>query len=406
MEQTKYPIVVIGGSIAAISFIRTLRQNQNQDKILLVYGEDRLPYKRTKINKNMVRGFDKDEFIIADENWYAENNVELLNDWATRINRESREIEFKSDRKVTFDKLLIATGSGSVVPRLAGVERDEIHNVQNASDVERLLDDSKNKRRFLIIGGGVESIETADQLVRKGKEVILVGRMLYPMQKLFPKEMIDPLEKAMLNKGMQWFPGVSISSIDKNGEVYSTKIKGESKEFDVIVACTGAVPNISLAKVSDIKSENGIVVDKWLRTSDKNILAAGDVAQHSNGIVTGLWHAAEHQGKLAALNLYEDTEAHTLPPYRLKVCVFGLYLFSAAYEKVIPGQFEMVKEEEGDVKRILYFKNGLLEACIMLNDGNRAKQYQQALMEHWDKEKVFKEMPIKPALSFSFGTSV
>lgn len=404
MEQGKYPIVVIGGSIAAISFIRTLRQNKNQEKILLVFGEDRLPYKRTKINKNMVRGFDKDEFMIADENWYRENNVDLLNDWALTIDRENKLIEFKSTPQVTYGKLLLATGSSSMVPRISGIDRSEIHHVQNASDVERLLAEAKNKRRFLIIGGGVESVETADQLVRKGKEVILLGRMLYPMQKLFPHEMIEPLEQAMQNKGMEWHSGVSISSIEKNGELYQTKIKGELKEFDVVVACAGSVPNVTLAKVSNLKVENGVVVDEWMRTSDKNILAAGDVAQHENGVVTGLWHAAEHQGQLAALNLYENKEAHTLPPYRLKVCVFGLYLFSAAYEKIMPDQYEILKEEEGEIKRMLYFKANSLEACVMLNDGNRAKLYQQALMEHWTKEKFIKELPIKPALSFSFGS--
>ncbi|MCU4164251.1 NAD(P)/FAD-dependent oxidoreductase [Carboxylicivirga caseinilyticus] len=405
MNSKKYPIVVIGGSIASISFIRTLRETGNNDSVLLIYGEDRLPYKRTKINKNMVRGFDKDDFIIADKAWYQNNNVELLNIWATSIDAQNKQIFFEETEPIEYNKLLLATGAGSVIPRIAGIEPAEMHSVQNAADVERLLEVASNKQRFLIVGGGVEGIETADQLIRKGKEVILASRMKYPLQKLFPHEFIQPLEEAMLKRGVQLYSGVSVNSVERVGDHFATKLRGDTIEFDEIVSSTGTLPNIQLAKSAGLNTEKGIVVDEWMHTSNEDILAAGDVAQHHNGIITGLWHAAEHQGKLAALNLFDKKEKHTLPPYRLKTEVFNLFLFSAEYEKLVPNEYEIVKEDEKGVKRWLYFKDDKLKAALMLNDGLRAKQYQQALMEEWSKKRFKEELPLQAPLSFNFSPS-
>ncbi len=406
MDIVKYPLVLVGGSIASISFIRTLRAEGNREKILLVYGEDRLPYKRTRINKNMVRGFERDDFIIANENWYAENNVDLLNGWAVSIDRKSKQVIFKNGVRVGYEKLLLATGARPVKPSILGIESDEIHYVQNASDVERLLAVAKDKKRFLIIGGGVEGIETADQLIRKGKEVIVAGRMKYPLQKLFPYDFAEELEKAMARRGVELLSGVSVSVIHKVDYSYQTKLKGKVKEFDALVVCAGSLPEISLAIETGLKTEKGVVVDEWMRTSDPDIMAAGDVAQHKNRIVTGLWHAAEHQGRLAALNLYANTQSHTLPPYRLKTEVFNLFMFSAGYEMLVADDYETLKERQGNVLRWLYFQDDKLKAVLMLNDGTRAKVYQQALMEGWSSKRVKADLPLQSPLSFNFTSSL
>lgn len=406
MNVKKYPIVIVGGSIAAISFIRTLREKNNRKKILLIYGEDRLPYKRTKINKNMVRGFYRDEFLIANREWYVNNNVELVNDWALDLNVSEHCINTKSGKIFFYEKLLLATGAASILPRIGGVGSVDIHSVQNASDVELLMHETKNKQRYLIIGGGVEGIETADQLNRKGKEVMVVGRMKYPMQKLFPYEFMKDLNDVMKKKGVEVLNGFSISSIKKNNETYELKINKKIRKFDVIVACTGAIPNVTLAKKGGLKTAKGIVVDQWLHTSDNDVLAAGDVAQHVNGEVTGLWHAAEHQGKLAAINLFEKAEKHILPPYRLKTEVFGQYLFSAAYEDLNFENLEIIKEKDKDIERWLYYKDDVLRSVIMKNDKDRATLYQQALMEEWQKDDVTKKIPLPIPYQFSFASNI
>jgi nitrite reductase (NADH) large subunit len=402
MNLNHYPIIAIGASIASISFIRTLRDQADNRKILLIHGEDRLPYKRTKINKNMVRGFDKDEFKMADEKWYSDNHVDLIYDRALKLDAEEKTVSTKNGHVYYYDKLLLATGASAVIPKVTGVEPSEIHGVQNAYDVDRVLQTCSGKQRFLIIGGGVEGIETADQLMRKGKQVILASRMKLPLQKLFPEALLKTLVEKIQSKGVLLFNGVSVSIVHKTDDHYNVNLKGQELRFDAIIACTGAIPNTDLARKAGLKVEKGILVNEYLQTSDKDIMAAGDVAQHARGMVTGLWHAAEHQGKLAAMNLLDKPQEHTLPPFRLKTEVFGLFMFSAAYEELIPGVEEAIEEQHGDIHRIMYYNDNQLKSVVFLNDKDRAKTYQQALFEHWDKKKVIDELPLPPKISFTF----
>ena len=297
---------------------------------------------------------------------------------------------------------MLATGASAVIPKISGVDSKEIHRVQNAKDVDDVLDASVGKERFLIIGGGVEGIETADQLVRKGKQVVIASRMKLPLQKLFPETLLNELVKKINAKGVHLFNGVSVSNITKKDEHYEVTLKGQKLRFDVIIACTGAVPNIDLARKAELKVERGILVNEYLQTSDKDILAAGDVAQHNRGVVTGLWHAAEHQGELAALYILGKPQKHDLPPFRLKTDVFGLFMFSGAYEEMIPGAYEVNEERYADVHRIMYYLDNQLKSVVFINDKNRAKIYQQALFERWDKTKVASELPLPPKISFAF----
>ncbi|WP_439184201.1 NAD(P)/FAD-dependent oxidoreductase [Carboxylicivirga taeanensis] len=406
MNSNNYPVIAIGASIAAISFIRTLREHNDTRKVLLVHGEDRLPYKRTKINKHMVRGFEKDDFKITDSQWYEDNHVELIYDRVIHVDSNEKYISTKKGQVYGYDKLLLATGATSVIPQIAGISQNQIHTVQNASDVDKVLHACGVQDRFLIVGGGVEGVETADQLVRKGKKVIMANRMNYPLQKLFPKNLLEVLEKKMVGRGVKLFKGVSVTSVQpKNEGGYSINLQGQEVEFDALIACTGAVPNVELGLKAGLKVERGILVDEYLQTSDEDILAAGDVAQHARGVVTGLWHAAEYQGKLAALNLLGQAEAHLLPPFRLKTEVFDLFMFSGAYDTVIPGVDEAIEEISGEIRRVMYYTDDRLKAAVFLNDGARAKTYQLALFEKWDKETVAANLPLPPKMEFSFTPS-
>ncbi|MBI9060395.1 MAG: FAD-dependent oxidoreductase [Marinilabiliaceae bacterium] len=406
MVESHYPFIIIGGSITAYSAIKTFREFDKDTRILLVSGEDRLPYKRTKINKHIIRGFDKEEFRLADEKWYAQNNVDLLLDWVVNLNPDDKTISTKGKHQFTFGRLLIATGATSVIPQISGLTLNEYHKVQNAIDVEKLIATSKEAHAFLIIGAGVEGIETADQLVRKGKKVVIVNRLPHPMQKLFPASITDILKTEMKKKEVEFIGGINISSVHKNQKGrYEVVIKGQSYVFDALVACAGAIPNITLATEAGLETDRGIVVNKWLQTSHPHIYAAGDVSQHPGGYISGLWHAAEYQGKIVAQNVNNYYMKFEAPPFRLKTEVFNLFLFSAAYESVIPDEMEIINEEAGDVQRIFYFKDDKLKAAVMINDGERAKTYQLALMEEWSLEKIKNKIPLQPPMAFSFSPS-
>ncbi len=402
----RYDIIIVGGSITAIEAINSIHEINPHTKILLISGEDRLPYKRTMINKNIVRGFDKDDFKLATNEWYQQNNVTLIIDRATKIDRKQKSLETATNGTYTYNKLLLATGVRSKTLKYNNLAHNDYYRVQNASDVEKLLKDIKHKQSFLIIGSGVEGIETADQLIRKGKNVTIIDRNNRPMRKLLPEEYSNELISAMKNKGVHYLPNTSINSVNRIRNQQYEVTFGDSKQvFDGIISCIGTQANIELAQEANLKTNKGILVNNFLQTSDPDIYAGGDVAEHSNGTMTTLWHAAAYQGEIAGLNMMSISREHKIKPFRLKTDVFGLFLFSANFENVNSGQYEISCQQQGNLKRTIYYKNDETNGIIMMNDKNRAKEYQQAVMEKWSKEKFNNSLPIQQSVIFSFAAS-
>ena len=147
-----------------------------------------------------------------------------------------------------------------------------------------------------LLRSGVEGIETADQLHRMNKKVVIIDRHGLPMRKLLPEIISQKLKETMLTLGLNYHSNTTISNIHKTNEgKYQTTIDNINYLFDGIISCAGTQPNIDLPSKSGIVVNKGVIVNDYFSTNDPYIYAAGDVAEHKNNIITGLWHAAEYQ---------------------------------------------------------------------------------------------------------------
>jgi NAD(P)H-nitrite reductase large subunit len=161
----------------------------------------------------------------------------------------------------------------------------------------------------------------------------------------------------------------------------------ETATFDMVVFCIGVAPRIELAKGAGLSVNTGILVDEHLRTSEPTIYAAGDCAEHRDGSLTDLWHAAEYQGVVAAKNAMGHAMEFDNPPFRLKCEVFGAYFFSINKPRN-PLDYGIEEHESGPRYQCFYFSDDELVSAIMVNDKERAKEYQQAVRERWDRDRV------------------
>ncbi len=384
--------VIIGGGIAGLAAIKAIREVNTSSSILWVSDEDRMPYKRTKINKHIATGFSKDEFALTDHHWLMENHIELLYDTAETINTQKHELTFKHRGTLIYNKLIIASGK---IPRLLnidGLPAEKVHQVHTARQVENIIRSTVKSKKYLVIGAGVEGVETAEQLVKLGKEVILVERNSMVLKRFFTPKFANLMKKTIEKAGVHLLLDIKKIAYNESESGESLIwIDGQEHKIDTIISSIGYIPNTKLAKNADIKCNVGIMVNDYLETSAPDVYAAGDAAEHPLGQITGLWHAAEHQGHLAGLNACGKQLKLELKPFRMKTEVFGEYYFS-----VLPSSnnLTLIEEKVGDIVRDMYFKDDKIEALLMKNDGDRAKDYQQALMEKWSLAKIRKEIPL------------
>ena len=387
--MTNYDFVVVGAGSAGRTAVETLVEEQPGASILLVDRESALPYKRTKVSKNVAAGFGPDAFAVHDRDWYEDAGV-ILKTGEDVLQMDPLKRTFQiGEETYAFSKLLIAAGAVPVLP-FREIPRNRWSALWTVEDAVNLGTISDSSQSVAVIGNGVLGVEASWQLVTMGRTVSLVGRSELPMRQYLDEQCASELAGVLEQGGVVLEPGRDVRDVKQRGGTLELIADGAAFPVDYIVVTAGSVPDIRLAEEAGIPVDRGILVDEALRTGLDGIWAAGDCAQHPDGSVTGLWHSAENQGRLAALSMLDRDVRNTNPPYRLKCEVFGGYWFSAGPVNA-PETVEFPAAEEWRFGRILWkprFLNGRLKALSASAPGgmdkNSARSAQNLLFDAAD----------------------
>jgi ferredoxin-nitrate reductase len=259
---------------------------------------------------NETLGWDKLQKFQAGE--FEGMNVRLsLDNEITAINRQQKYVVDRQGQKHAYDKLIIATGSRANVPKDAPVHLPGVFTMRTRQDADRLRDYLKPEANVLIIGGGLLGLELAASL----EEINMQVTILHLGSRLMARQ-IDNLSGQLLldfveEKGIQVLLNDQVQSIDRSrsGEGLSAQLRsGRVLEVDAIVYAVGTKPNIELVQEAGIETASGVIVNDYLQTSDPDIFAVGEIAEH-NGKMMGITSAAEKQADIAARFINGDVQS-------------------------------------------------------------------------------------------------
>lgn len=388
-----YDYVVIGSGIAGINASESIRKQDASGKILLINGEDRLPYKRTSISKRLSAGFQKEELALKPVEWYEQMTIELVNGTVSQVLLETKEL-ILGNEKIQWNKLIMCTGSKPVeiypiLPPWAG-----LHYFRNAADVDFIRSQNKGNEHIVIIGGGVQGIELTEQMLSLGNKVSLIHHAKMLMNRHFDDFMADHLGQLLKEKGVEVFLETQAIAMQKiENKCFEIILdRGEPLRYDKIIVSIGTMPDIHLASEAGLKTNKGILVDQFLKTSHPDVYAAGDVAEHSGGLVSGLWHAAEKQGMIAGANATGKQFEFEKTNFRLKLNAFNQYYFSMNPQIDNP-EFEDVICQKDDKYYRLFFAEERLCGALMMNDKDKAKLLETAIRESVERVEIMRVFP-------------
>ncbi len=378
--------IIVGTGSAGIAAAEEFARADDDRSVLLLTDEDRYPYKRTKISKNIARSFDRDAFLSKIPEWYSDAGIDV------RINVRVSEIDTKRRRVLTteaerfgFRTLILAPGA---TPRRP-VDLEGAHVVRTIADVEGLQRTVSPGESVLVAGVGVLGVEVTEQLSKLGLRITAVGAGAHVMEEELNEYASGVMRRHFEESGidLRLEQRVTDGRRERNGR-YTIGLEAGPVTVDHLVLCAGIDPSIMLAERSGIAVGHGILVDEMLRTNADGMYAAGDAAEHPNGEITHLWHAAEHQGRIAAWNTLGHDVEHSCPAFRLKCEVFDRYFFSLNN----PSRHELerhdITEERGTPYRCFYYSNEVLQGVVMIDDRDRAKEYERAVREGWSRSEV------------------
>jgi NADPH-dependent 2,4-dienoyl-CoA reductase/sulfur reductase-like enzyme len=305
-------VVIVGGGLASQRCAETLRARGYEGRVRVVCGEPEAPYDRPPLSKQVLAGNQRDEEVhFRPVSWYEDNRVELiLGRRARRLRRRARVVELDDGAELTYEKLLVATGSA---PRsLAALEGyANVHGLRTLADARRLRAELEPGARLAVIGAGFIGQEVAATARRAGVQVTLVEALPAPLGHILGEEAGRWFARLHADEGVEMRTETMLESARGNGTVEELIMKGgERLECDAVVVGVGVAPDAAWLKGSRLETD-GVLTDHAGRTRIPDVFAAGDVARSYDRRArahtrTEHWDAAARQGMAAARAMLGD----------------------------------------------------------------------------------------------------
>lgn len=312
-------VVIIGNGTAGIAVADEVRRHSATCKIDVLARESYQFYNRMAIGRLLYGRTGLEDLYLMPPDWYQKKSVDVwLNTHATAIDRERKQVKLGTGEYLPYDKLVLATGSSPIVPPAEGTQLPGCFVLREASDAQTIRSWRQNHgcERAVVLGGGVLGIEAADALRRLNLKTTIIQRADRLMNKELDAKGSSILRKYLEGLGINVVTGAFVTKVVGNVRVEKLELSnGDVLDAEIYMTCAGVKANSEIAVAAGLEVKQGVVVDPAMRTSDHDILAAGDVAELS-GAVSGLWAVATAQATVAAATLF-GIEASYCPPSTL-----------------------------------------------------------------------------------------
>ena len=307
-------IVIIGNGISGVTLARHIRKLSDH-KITIISSETDHFFSRTAL-MYIYMGHMTYKHTKPYEDWFWEKNrIELLNAYVEQIDTTKKLLKLDNGGSLSYDKLVIATGSK---PNKFGWPGQDLKNVQglySKQDVDQLEISAPNKKvckRAVIVGGGLIGIELAEMLNSRNIPVTFLVRESSFWNGVLPDGESQMINRHIKNHHIDLRLSTNLKEIksDENGKVKSIIIEetGEEIECDLVGLTAGVTPNIDFLKESDIETDKGVKVNRYLETNIEDVYAIGDCAEQREAIgnrrpVEAVWYTGRMMGETLAQTL-------------------------------------------------------------------------------------------------------
>jgi len=364
--------VIVGGSIAAHTAYKTLKNIDSSFDVKVISKERLKPYSKMLL-PYLIDSSDRLKDMLYD----IENRDIILNDKAIKIDTKNKIVKTNSGLSVNYDKLLIATGAEADMPQYNGdYSGDSVVVMRNIDDIEKIKRSTtscKNKNAIMI-GAGLVTLEVGWSFVKAGYSVTYVVHSNRILSQILDKESSEMVEKYIeQNFPVKFIKESDVEFIEKNSSgVYVRLATKEEINGCVVVVGKGVKPNVDFLKDSSIKIFNkGIDVNSYLQTNNKDVYAVGDVAAFEDVAentkkVHPIWPVAIEQAKNAAKNM-AGAKTYHMPEFSRNVLpVFNITIFTGGISN--KNQFDVYKVTLTSEYRKITIENGELKGFVLIGD--------------------------------------
>ncbi len=364
-------LVIVGAGMASGRMLEELSERAPGEWDVTLFGaEPHGNYNRIMLSPLLAGETTFDEIVTHDADWYRAHAVTCrFGETVTRIDR-ARKVVVGARGEVPYDKLVIATGSASVRIPVQGNDLPGVVGFRDLADVETMLATAQHPgARAVVIGGGLLGLEAAAALNARGMKVTVLHLMGHLMERQLDASAAYLLQKELEARGIRVLCNAHTQAILGEGRAEAVLTEdGALHPADLVVMAAGIRPETRLAVDAGLRVERGIVVDDHLTTSDPDILALGECAEHS-GVVYGLVAPLYDMAVVAARNLAGEAASFAAPEVSTRLKVSAVDLFSAGDLEAGEGAEEIVfRDPARGVYKKLVLRNDRITGILMYGD--------------------------------------
>ena len=365
----KTDVLVIGGSATGLVAAMTAKSNYPDKDVIVVRKEAKvmipcgIPYIFGTVGTS-------DNNILPDQG-LINLGVDIVVDEVLKVDHKQKTCDLVSGEKITYDKLILGTGSKPVVP--SWLKGKDLNNVFTVPKDKVYLDELQRKlsdlKKVVVVGAGFIGVEISDELQKNGKEVTLIELLPNILGATFDDEFTVEAEALMRERGINVITNCGIDEILGKDKVEQVKFRnGDTMYADAVILSLGYTPNTELAKDMglEINDCGFIKADQYRRTNIPDVFAAGDCAEKvdfATGKISRIMLASTActEARTAGLNLYE---LNTFSKFRGTVGIYSTCIGNTAFGvagliekqavaegfKVVTGSFTGVNRHPGKIQ--------------------------------------------------------
>jgi NAD(P)H-nitrite reductase large subunit len=304
--------VIIGAGPAGVIAAETLHKRDPGARITIVGDEPEPPYSRMAIPYYLIDNIDEaGTYLRKTPDHFEQIGTSLMHDRVTSLSAADKTLQLQSGGRLQYDKLLIASGSRAITPPVEGIDLPGVYACWTLEDARHILRLANPGAHVVLIGAGFIGSIILEALAERGVDLTVVEME----NRLVPRMMNEVcgglIKQWCESKGVTVHTSTRVSSIERSGgdDELAVVLQGnKTLPAHLVIRATGVTPNTEFLQGSGVETDNGVLVNDYLQTSDPDVYAAGDVARGKD-FVTGEYSilaiqpiAADH-GRIAAGNM-------------------------------------------------------------------------------------------------------
>lgn len=347
----KTDVLVIGSSAAGLVAATTGKRIYRDKKVTVVTMMPKtlipcgIPYVFGSVSST-------DNDLLPAEKMFAASDIDVIYDEAVAIDRETKTVQLKEGDKISYDKLVLGTGSLPNVPGwLKGADLKNVFTVpKDKVYLDAMQLKIKDCKKIVTIGAGFIGVEISDELTKAGKEVTLIEKLPHVLGLAFDEDISVQAESLLRTRGVNVMTGAGVEEIIGKDKVEAVVLdNGVRIETDAVVLSLGYHPNSKLASEAGLSvTDNGFIkVDEYMRTDDSDIFATGDCAEKKDFVTRKqctvmLASTACAEARIAGMNLFKLSAIKT---FSGTISIFSTAIGMTGFG--VAGLTETVARKEG-----------------------------------------------------------